>query len=445
MVPWLQKENPSTGSVFFRGNAPFRPEEFEFLRSAGIDIKPVEPNENMRWCLELRHPRHGKAALVCLKEQRMPPADLIDISAGLSASEREAAKGVGNMLNIRVSATRKHVLRDRKSMLWYMRQVLGKDGVVGVDHDSQLFWPPGRLDEELAHDADLDISAVHCLHCITDSSMDTPEDERTCTWVHSHGLAELGAFDFDVIRPSRDIVSGAAGDVLRAIAFAIVEGELSRDTPAWEFSYPMQLLRTVPADEFDRSAPASERDCREPEGHTDNRAVICNPVKKGLLRLKSAVRANRFLQGEIDGCVFRFSKPATDLMADRAKKTLSVLERLMDEFAEFIGEEPWKFGVMAKIGYATDSKEGGQEHLWFSVQGVRKDTIDATLLNKPFDIARMNPGDRGQHPIEQLTDWTIQTPIGHVTPSDMIAARLIRSQRDKIRAFMREVEECERA
>lgn len=444
MIPWLQKEKPSTGSAYFRGNSPFRPEEFAFLKSAGIDVEPREANDNMRWSLELRHPQHGKAALVCLKEQRMPPAALIDMSAGLSPSERDAAKGVGSMLNIRVSATRKHVLRDRKSMLWYMRQVLGKDGVVGLDHDSQLFWPPDRLDEELAHDADLDISAVHCLHCITDSALDAPEDERTCTWVHSHGLAELGAFDFDVIRPSQDIVSGAAGDVLRAIAFAIVEGELSRDTPAWEFAFPTQSLRTLPADEFDRSAPASERACRESPGHTENRVVICNPVKKGLLRLKSAVRANKFLQGSIEGCVFRFSEPATELMAKRAKKTLPVLEGLMGEFAEFIGDEPWKFGVLAKIGYATDSKDGGKEHLWFNVHGVGNGTIDATLLNQPFDIARMNPGDRGQHPIEHLTDWSIQTPVGHITPTNTIVARTVRAQREKIAEFMREIEASER-
>ena len=73
--------------------------------------------------------------------------------------------------------------------------------------------------------------------------------------------------------------------------------------------------------------------------------------------------------------------------AERARKSIGVFKRYMEEFAEF--ECP----AIAKIGYETDSGKG-REHLWFTVHGVGRDDLDATLESSPHDIARMKKGQR---------------------------------------------------
>src|SRR5207248_2514776 len=81
---------------------------------------------------------------------------------------------------------------------------------------------PEALDDELCHDADLDIESLYTLHAVTG---DEAGDEAVI-WLHSHGLAEIGLFDFDVLRPSEDLL-GRGRDALRAVAFAILDGAVS--------------------------------------------------------------------------------------------------------------------------------------------------------------------------------------------------------------------------
>jgi hypothetical protein len=88
---------------------------------------------------------------------------------------------------------------------------------------------------------------------------------------------------------------------------------------------------------------------------------------------------------------------------------------------------------LVKLGYGTDSGDGTEaEHLWFEAHEVLQDSVDATLLNQPFDIADMSEGQRGEHPIERLTDWSILTPVGPLTPRTLEIARQLREARPEI-------------
>jgi hypothetical protein len=59
--------------------------------------------------------------------------------------------------------------------------------------------------------------------------------------------------------------------------------------------------------------------------------------------------------------------------------------------------------------------------------------VDATLVNAPFHIARLREGERGRHPLDLLSDWTIMTPFGAVTPRQSKTLRFIREHRDRLR------------
>ena len=44
----------------------------------------------------------------------------------------------------------------------------------------------------------------------------------------------------------------------------------------------------------------------------------------------------------------------------------------------------------------------------------------------------MNAGDRARHPLSWLTDWTLVTPIGQLTPRSLELARVLRAHRPEI-------------
>lgn len=445
MFGLLKREIPSTGSVYFRGSpgVPPRAEEFTYLKAYGVEITRTDPSDGMHWALKLRHKKWGEADVVALRDMPVYPEALIDWSPGLSDDEKALAKAAGVGISVRVASTRKNVLADRKRLLRYLAWLMGDDGLVAADHGSELFWSRGMLEDELAHDADLDVESLYCIHAVTP---DDPEDGRgkqhdddqgpPVTWLHTHGLASIGAFDFDIVAPGQSLCDGAS-DPLRAIAFAILEGAVQPNTPDYPLAYPGGNVRFVPAYEFQRSAPPEFAALRDhDELHSDNRAVLCEPARGLFARFRKGARPSKFLSGDIgENTVFRFSSAATDLMAERARHTFGLFRTLLGELAEF------ELPCLVKLGYPTGqaANPSCREHLWFEVHGVTQDSIDATLVNQPHDVPSMNQGDRGNHSPELLSDWTIMTPIGPITPRHMRAAREIREDKDRFRQFMQMV------
>jgi len=104
------------------------------------------------------------------------------------------------------------------------------------------------------------------------------------------------------------------------------------------------------------------------------------------------------------------------------------------ELAEF---EPTP---LVKLGCKVDNaqEENDREHMWFEYHGMSGDQIDATLLNKPFHIAHMKEGDRALHSSDTLTDWTIFTPAGKITPAMFRTLRLIRQKKDELLQALKE-------
>lgn len=441
MLDWLRRDQPSIGSVFFRGNIAPRAEEFAELSRHGVQARPRPPTDAAAWALELTHPVWGSAELVCLRDQRNPPMDLLRMQAGLSTDDIAQAESIGTSLTVRCPAARRNVLRDRKHLLRYLHAVMGNEGVMAVDHGSELFWTREALDEELAHDADLDVSALYCVHAVLDDGPpDAEDDDGRVTWMHTHGLSRIGAFDFDIINPNPEL-SHNASDALRALAFLIVQKDVQPNTLRFELGYPGGVIRLVPAAEFDRAAPVQERAVRDAQGHTADRSVVCEPVKRGLFAKGSGVRASVFLQQDLEGMAFAFSPAASELMAERARSTLGKLTALREEFAEFIGDGPAQFATLAKLGYPTDRDPAGREHLWFQVHSMDGSSLQATLLNQPHDVKRLKPGQRGTHPLELLSDWAVMTPMGQINPRYTRLAGFLRKNRELVRRVMQEAAE----
>ena len=249
--------------------------------------------------------------------------------------------------------------------------------------------------------------------------------------MHSHGLAELGAVDFDVLRPAEALMSNQF-DLLRSIAFHIVEGSTGVIEPA----VGAEPVALVDAATFMRSASPADRQLRDPNNHSDRRVVCCDASAPGLFRRllgAGEVAPSRLLsRGMIEGKhLIRFSDFSTDLTTARARESLTLLNPFREEFEEL------QCTALVKMGYRTDSGRDGREHLWFEVHGVSADSIDATLVNQPFDIASMKVGDRDNRPAELLTDWAVMTPLGALTPRSLEVARKLREKRPVLLEYLR--------
>lgn len=427
---WFKKTIPWRGEVVFRGSLQPRAADFEYLEKHRIRIRPGNGDPEFLWSLTLEHPDWGTATLQCPREtHRIDPA-ILDHDWLLSETERQEARLGESTVLLGMPSAKGHMLRDRKLALRFMRAIMGDDGVLGLDCLGWRTWTRTGLDEELAHDADLDVEAIHSLHWVK------TESGEEAGWLHSHGLAEIGGFDFDILRPAKELATSAC-DALRAIAFAILEERVSTSTTRFSLAMPGGDVQFVDVDRFNALASAADRALRTADdpAHSRKRAVLCDPAGGFFSRFSRKVRPSSYLAGPIDDrAVICFSGSATDLMAERARKTYPVLRALLDELAEF------EFPVVAKIGYPTDHRTGpdDREHLWFSIHRCFDDKIDATLENSPLDIAGMNAGDRAEHPVELLTDWIIMTPFGQINPRSMVVVRKIREHREELRAIMAE-------
>ena len=254
-----------------------------------------------------------------------------------------AALTARHSLTVRVPAARKHALHDRKILLRWLDLLLGVDGVVAVDLLSQLPWPRQALADELAHDADVDIEALYTIHLIHDGAAERP----VASWLHTHGLADLGAFDLDIVAP-HPAFTEQCGELFRAVALQALDGTIQPDTDRFTFGHPGGDARLVPADRFMREAGAPFATFRDAPDHVDRRAVLCEPSSRGFLGFGrgDGIRPLRFAQRPPpDRFVSVQSEAASELMAERARLTLGVLEARWREFAEF------EVVPLVKLGY----------------------------------------------------------------------------------------------
>jgi hypothetical protein len=195
-------------------------------------------------------------------------------------------------------------------------------------------------------------------------------------------------------------------------------------------------VRLVDVRDFQKRAGRALNDLRPGADaeHNHDRAVLCDVAGGWLGRIFGRVTPSRMLSQPLrEEMVVPFPTAASKLMAERAKGTYLQFRQLAGEFAEF------DFPVIVKLGYRIDG--GGtdeREHLWFEVNNLHDDRIDATLQSVPRAVKKMKKGQRGWHMLELLTDWAILTPLGTITPRYTVPARQIRGNREQFRQLMLE-------
>jgi hypothetical protein len=433
MLEWFKKDINCYGSVLYRGTIPPGKTTYNYLKNYDIEITDIEAAPDCHWALNLTHKEWGEAILLSLRDNEVPPGDLIDYSYNLTEDDRNEIKQAGSIVSLKMKQSTKSLLKDRKNFLFFLNAVIDDFGIAAIDHQSQRFWTRGELEIELSHNADLDIDSIISFHSVTDD-----KDEENTVWLHTHGLAEIGFFDFDIVDPSEDINSSAF-DALRSIACMIVEGSLTKSASRVALGYPDINISTVPVEIFNLKADDAYKKMRhDPDAyHENDRVVICEPVKRFLGGLSRKVTPHRFLsKGPDEEVMFYFSNEATILMSERARGTYSFLRKICDELKEF------DITTLLKIGYIVDGGgEYDREHLWFTINEFIDNEVDAELVSEPFNIERMKAGEIARHSVEGMSDWKVFTPFGEINPRQTHILRFIRSNRDNLIKVMNEYDE----
>ncbi|MEN0019789.1 MAG: DUF4026 domain-containing protein [Planctomycetota bacterium] len=347
---------------------------------------------------------------------------------GLTGEDIRRLEGATSAVAVALDGQSNNVLRDRKTLLEILRDVAASVSGVAIDDACHRAWTMDELDEELAHDAELDIEQLYVVHGVYDDNAPRRNaDGRVgVDWAHTHGLAELGAFDFDILRMHPDCQSGEA---FRAIATMILYGEIAPDSKGVTFAHPGRPVDFVPAVDFHAGAKPADAAFRHlDEFHTENRSVVCEPVRKRLFGKPRPTPSKYFESATPDNSVVRYSKDATGLAAKRAQDSLPSL-RPWVELSEELG-----LGCLVKLGYETDSDPSAREYLWFIAEKVTGSHIVATLINRPYDVGHLAEGQRGEHDLERLADWTVITPFGHGSPRSPGPLILCKRHIDELRS-----------
>ena len=244
-------------------------------------------------------------------------------------------------------------------------------------------------------------------------------------WLHTHGLAELGRFDLDIVGPHPDFVAACA-DPIRTIATMVLEGDVTPDQAQFSFGHPDGDARLVPVRDFMREADPTDTALRDADHHDERRSVLCEPAVRKVFGLGRGDRPEPLhlaRRTPPDQFVLYLPTSTTTLMAERAQATIDVLRALIVEFAEF------EVVAVVKLGYPTEGD--GKEHLWFTAHAIGASTIDATLENRPFEVD-LQPGERAERPLEysDRLDPDDARRTGHATLDDRSAPPARTRRRD---------------
>ncbi len=402
------------GPLLFPFDLPPRPENFDFR---AFTVTRLDDSADFHWRLRLQNADLGEAEVGCLRNPPPFPSILIEQDARLSPAERAQALKGRSQVTAQLKVEGERPLRERKRLLELLRLLMAYDGSVALDHISQALWSKASLEEECSHCADLDILALFTVHAVAEPGHPSP-------WMHTHGLQELGFSDFDLLDPNPDICR--IWDLVRALAFAVVEGALKAGGPSLSLVQGAPPVRLVESSEFRARAAEKFLAWKEllDEDHVTGHAIVCDPPPRGLRALFSnRPRPWTFLSRSFDDTtVIAFSSGASDLMSQRARETWPLLRSIREEF------EDLSFPTLVKVRYDGPSMP---EHLWFEVNALEADSVEATLVNEPWQELGISCGDRRLRKLEQVSDWMFLTPAGPITP-----LRTLRERRPELEAAL---------
>ncbi len=282
-----------------------------------------------------------------------------------------------------------------------------------VTYDISASWP--RNGDWLRDTASARVAPspenLYSVHAVVDP--DAPER----VWLHTHGLLRCGTIELEMIDAPSEHAPTLCNLLGAAAAMTLELGPPPPEEP-FEVGQGLELV-WLPWDKglshVPRGVSGSKRD--RDEYHSHPSGILFAPGEKWLGVFGSRFRnPERYLPTLDDNPLLYVSNMETARMSRLADERL---DRFLELFERHGTQEDWLF--LVKLGYAVDHAEGDddREHLWFQVHGVQDTGFDATLINAPYAITRLQEGLRGHHDRELLSDWSVHCPHGSFDPDSV--------------------------
>lgn len=280
------------------------------------------------------------------------------------------------------------------------------DGIAFVDQ-ARLQWTSAAwLERAATGQAPPPPTSLFKMHAVTD---------EMSGWIHTHGVLRCGAIEIEAVDVPLDQVNAVAL-LVRAAALRFIESGAPEAGRSFLVGEDMPLA-WLPWDEVAAKRPNDALGGMDDrEDHDGMVGTLVVPPREGETPPGVEWDTVSSLAPIVDDePLFFVSTMETRRMAMLASERFSDFRRLFEARG---ADEEWRF--LVKLGYQVDGDEDdadrGSEHLWFEVHGIEGAVVDATLMNQPYRIARMEAGDRDRHHADQLSDWTVETPDGSFGP-----------------------------
>lgn len=409
------------GFVLFRDAAAPRAEAFAPLTTEGFRVTVARDAAGAEWALDLDHDRWGRARIGVMRGRgEAPPAATFEADADLLPQDLVALRHARSAVLIELQDTGDGHLADRKRLVGVLGAASRCGALAAVDTWAQKAWSRDALDEELSHEADLDVSALYKVHAVASGY-------GTDVWLHTHGLAELGLVDFDVLRAAQPLL-GVDDTAIRALAWAIVEGRLQAGGPPFALASPDGDVQLVAVADFTAQASPEDLALRgDPAdaSHNLDRGVVCEPRVEELAPYLPAVPAGLLSREPSPHQIMTFSRDASQRMAERARATLPSAVRVREAYRDL------DLALLVKVGMETS--RGGLEHVWVKAGAVGSQLLEGELVVDPHDVPALRRGSSVRLPIDRASGWHLMTPFGHATPHATGALRRLRADPEEAR------------
>ncbi|MBK9386388.1 MAG: hypothetical protein IPN34_16370 [Planctomycetes bacterium] len=416
---------------------------------SGVRIRSLPPGPRGAWGFEIDHPEWGEACIAGIAEPPELSPLAIQISNRLVDEEKGQAQAARSVLAVITSEREGHAPEDRKYLLRFLEVLLDPSTphATGFDCRASKLWSATALREELEHDADLDLHGLIEMHGVSQhpAKLEMRADGRSVVppridWFHTHGLAELGSYDFEILRPSPILLLDGF-EILRGLAHRLLYGTLEPGAPRQTLFVPDGDIALIEVARFDAEGPRDERALRVrlPDGDLHDgprRVVVCDPLvasdPQAQRTKRWPVRASRALRRlPSASSVIDFPPQATALLAERAQKTVPALRAIVEEFSAELLEPIVQ--VFCPLG--NPAANAPWEILWFELEGFENDeTFTGKLRYPPQRPSDHVLGQRMSFGIEDLANWRIWSPVGPITPYDRIPVRALRKFLPQLRA-----------
>ncbi|MCA9669875.1 MAG: DUF4026 domain-containing protein [Myxococcales bacterium] len=289
---------------------------------------------------------------------------------------------------------------------------LAPDAVFALDVSALTPRPGEWLAEVAASQAPPSPETLFTIHCVGDQGEST-------VWMHTHGLDRCGSVELDLVDVPASFVS-LAGTLLNTVATMFIEQGVPEADEVFVAGHGIELLWLPWEDAMDkvgRNVPGGRGDRRD-EAHCGARGVLFAPAK-GLFGRRKHKGVDYYREQLEQNPLLYISDMQTERAAALARERLPRFRALYERFSEDKtdeGEKAWLF--LVKLGYTIDGAESetDREHLWFEIHAMSDERVEATLLNEPYSIASMREGQRGEHSLSKLSDWTVLCEHGRFEP-----------------------------